>query len=122
MHRAILVAPSGAEVDHINGNGLDNRRSNLRLATVNMNRWNMNGRRSASTYKGVSLVPDGSGMWRARICFLSKKQELGKYDNEADAARAYDRRARELHGEFARLNFPGLGEQLATKRTPASSW
>lgn len=105
MHRIILNAPDGLQVDHINGDGLDNRRSNLRLATSCQNNQN---RRSilvgtTSKFKGVSWHPHGR--WQARIRSGIKTYYLGSYDNEEAAARAYDVKARELFGEFARTNF-----------------
>lgn len=93
-------------VDHRNGNGLDNRRANLRQATQAQNSMNR-ARRSDNTsgYKGVS--PYGRrGRWSSTIHVGGKKRCLGIYASAADAARAYDAAARGHFGEFARLNFP----------------
>lgn len=93
-------------VDHINGDGLDNQRHNLRQATGTQN--NANARRRAdnrSGFKGVSRRPDRRS-WHARIQADRKLRHLGDYATPEAAARAYDAAARELFGEFARLNFP----------------
>lgn len=93
-------------VDHANGNGLDNRRSNLREATVSQN--SANSRRSTrnrSGFKGVSWDKARS-KWRATIQFDGHYRNIGRYPSAEDAARAYDAAAREHFGEFARLNFP----------------
>lgn len=91
--------------DHINGDGLDNRRSNLRPAT---HAQNMRNRRknwnNTSGFKGVSLTENGT--WRARITIDNRRVSLGCFADRIEAARAYDRAAQDLHGEFARLNFP----------------
>jgi hypothetical protein len=100
MH-ALITGQSGT--DHINGNGLDNRRSNLRVATVAQNLWNQGLRvDNTSGYKGV--YPTGR-RWRSKIVVAGKRFELGVFDDPADAARAYDQAAREHFGEFAWLNF-----------------
>lgn len=100
LHRFLLDAPPGLEVDHINGDGLDNRRANLRLGTKMQNLGNQ-GLRSSNTsgYKGV--YPIGNH-WGAKLV----RQYLGFFDTAELAARAYDTAARLRYGEFARLNFP----------------
>lgn len=104
MHRLIMDASDDVIVDHINGDGLDNRRCNLRLVTQSQNQWN---RRSASgsssSYVGVSHR--GNGRWRAAITKNNKCVWLGTFGSEEEAACAYDVAARKMHGEFARLNF-----------------
>ena len=109
MHRLILDAPSGLEVDHRNCDGLDNRRDNLRLATRSQNSANSRksgwyaGRRTSSIYKGVQKHGQCAG-WQARITVDGKLRHLGMFANEVDAARAYNAAALERWGEFARLN------------------
>ncbi len=106
MHRAILGAPSDMEIDHINGEGLDNRRENLRLALIGQNRRNARKRKdNTSGYKGVYYDKERD-KWCANIHFEHKAIFLGRFDTPKDAAYAYDAAAKELHGEFAQLNFP----------------
>lgn len=106
MHRLVCDAPKGLQVDHINGNSLDNRRANLRPCVDQQNRWNRGARaNSASGIKGVMLCRR-TGRWAAAITANGKRHYLGSYADQADAARAYDAAALHLHGAFARLNFP----------------
>lgn len=105
MHREILNLPKGIEVDHINGNGLDNRRSNLRQATRAENQRNrMKSSHSVSIYKGVSF-DKRRNRWRARIKVDQKEKWIGFFMKEIDAAYAYDRVARQYFGNYANLNF-----------------
>ena len=103
MHRMILGCPT-KRVDHENGNGIDNRRRNLRLATNGQNQAN---RRiitpHSSRFKGVRW-DKRVGMWRARIGHDGKKIELGYFEDEVAAARAYNKRAVKKFGRFAALN------------------
>ena len=94
-------------IDHINGDGLDNRSANLRVATYSQNSQNRRKSRKGcgSKYKGVWL-DKRTRRWRAQICFEGTKKHLGYYDDEAGAGRAYDRAAVRYHEEFAKLNFP----------------
>lgn len=105
MHRLLVNAKKGEQVDHVNHNGLDNRRANLRICTVAQNRQNQRKTRGSSKYKGVCWHKAG-GKWRAYIKRESRQRGLGCYEIEEDAARAYDRAAVEMFGEFASLNFP----------------
>lgn len=107
MHRYLLDAPEGMQVDHINNDPLDNRRENLRLATASQNQANRRKRtETTSKYKGVSWHKKAR-KWRATIGAGNGKQEhLGFYEDPKAAARAYDVRARELWGAFASLNLP----------------
>ena len=105
MHRQVMDAGPDQVVDHINHNGLDNRRCNLRLCSIAENARNTQGwrKRSSSRYKGVSYRRR-SNKWRAAITYKRKQLSLGQFDSETDAARAYNEKARELFGEFAYLN------------------
>lgn len=93
--------------DHINHNGLDNRKANLRLATHRQNLCNRRNTalKAASRYRGVSLHKN-TKRWTARIKVYGKTKYLGLFDDEIDAAKAYDAAARRFHGVFASLNFP----------------
>lgn len=101
------------KTDHINGNGLDNRRCNLREASQSENAYN---RRKAahgrSRFKGVSWNSKDRN-WRVTITVAGKRRHVGQYADEAAAAAAYDTAAREAHGSFAALNFPQPGERYA---------
>lgn len=112
-HRLILNAPPDKQVDHINGNKLDNRRKNIRLCTVAENGQNRGSQKNnaASGFKGVTW--DGKGPkrrspWKAMIQTNRKRICIGYFSTAELAAQAYDKKATELHGAFARLNFPGL--------------
>ena len=108
MHRVVLGLKKGDgfEVDHINGDGLDNRRCNLRLVTKQQNRWNQaTSKKGTSKYKGVSWDTTRD-KWQAGITINGKRFALERFDNEVEAAKAYDKRARIEFKDFARLNFP----------------
>jgi len=111
MHREIMQPRDDRVVDHKNCNSLDNRRSNLRFATHAENMHNRRKRKNAtSQYVGVFFRKDSS-KWVSKIMIGRKRIQLGRYDSEIEAARAYDEGARKYHGEFARLNFPLPGEE-----------
>ena len=105
MHRAVLKAANDMVVDHINHNGLDNRKANLRLATVAQNAWNAERPIGRSGYRGVSF-DKRVGRWRVAICCCGKRKQLGYFSDKHEAAKAYDRAAKKYYGEFASLNFP----------------
>lgn len=106
MHRFILNAPKNMDVDHINHNTLDNRKINLRLCTRSQNLHNSKKRKNvyfSSKYKGVNWQED-IGRWRARIQIEKKPIHLGTFDNEIEAAIAYNNAARKYFGKFAKVN------------------
>jgi hypothetical protein len=106
MHREIMNPPIGRLVDHKNCDGLDNRRENLRFATHAQNVINRPKRtNTTSRFVGV-FFNRGKSAWYSQITHQGKKMFLGRFDNEIDAAKAYDKAAKQYHGEFARLNFP----------------
>jgi len=106
LHREIMNAPADLLVDHRNNDGLDNRRSNLRLATHPENMQNRRKlKNTSSQYIGVDFDKE-SGKWRARIKVNGKRIYLGRFDSEIEAARAYDAAAKKYYGKYARLNFP----------------
>jgi hypothetical protein len=103
MHRLILNAPDNLHVDHVNGNGLDNRKSNLRVVTVSQNQHNRGLQvNNKSGYKGVTWY-GRTGKWMAQIQSLNTYKCLGYFDTAEDAHNAYCEAAKELHGEFARF-------------------
>lgn len=106
MHREILglAVNSGSITDHVNGNGLDNRKSNLRLCSVKENVRNQHTTSGFSQYKGVSWHKQRN-RWRATIMVNRKQKHLGLFGREDIAALAYDMAAVREFGEFACLNF-----------------
>lgn len=106
MHRFILNAPSAFQVDHENGDGLDNRKCNLRKATNADNQHNRQlSVSTVSSFKGVKRERR-TGRYEARLWHNGKAVHLGTFPTATEAARAYDAKAIELFGEFARPNFP----------------
>lgn len=105
LHRLIVNAPDGMDVDHVNGDGLDNRRQNLRLCTHAQNMRNKKRARSnTSGFKGV--VRDGRPLkkpWQASVKVNGKRHYLGRYATPEEAHAAYCAGAGRLHGEFARF-------------------
>lgn len=112
MHREVLGLGPGRVplVDHKDCDGLNNRRDNLRVCNGTQNAGNQPKYlgRGASKYKGVCWHK-GHGKWQANIGHQWRQYFLGSFDNEVDAAMAYDAKALELYGEFARVNFPRDG-------------
>ena len=115
MHRELLAVTSRVlVVDHVDGNTLNNRRINLRVATRQQNAANQPARGGSSKYKGVYVHRHhgiASGKFRAGIVVDGKARALGYFWSEEDAARAYDNAALEHFGEFAKLNFECSGRQ-----------
>ncbi len=122
MHRQILGVKDGVFVDHINGDGLENRRFNLRVATNSQNQWNQSPREGTSQYKGVCWhVRDKK--WTVGLMYRGKRIWIGQFDSEIvdgvdigemAAAKAYDIIARMYFGSFACLNCPnGTGLQTS---------
>jgi len=106
MHQQIMKPPKGYCVDHENHEGLDNRKINLRIATPAQNSYNRKkiSKPSSSKYKGVSWVKR-ENKWQALIRYKGKRIFLGYFDDEIEAAKAYDEAAKKYYGEFAKLNF-----------------
>lgn len=104
MHRVLLGAPAGVDVDHIDGNRLNNTIGNLRLCERRQNLMNSR-KRTATTskFKGVYWLA-ANRKWRAKINVEGKSKHLGCFAAEEDAARAYDQAALIYFGEFARIN------------------
>lgn len=107
LHWLIANPPAGFVVDHKDHDGLNNVRNNLRWCTHADNTHNSRIRKdNTSGYKGVGLHKfQGKIWWRARIAANGKRKTIGHYRTAVEAALAYDRAARELHGEFAYTNF-----------------
>lgn len=105
MHRQILNAPDDEEVDHVNGNRLDNRTENLRLSSRKQNAQNSSAfsDKMYSKYKGVTWFKRDN-KWKSQLKTEGTNIHLGYFDNECDAAQAYNFAAIKHFGEFARLN------------------
>lgn len=102
MHRVLCPADSSFDIDHINGNSLDNRRENLRVATRTQNMWNRSpNAKGKSKYKGVMWHKQHQ-KWLAAIQVNKKRYHIGLFLDEEEAGRAYAKRAAELFGEFNR--------------------
>lgn len=106
IHRIIMNLDLGniLHVDHIDGNGLNNQRNNLRIANKQQNSMNQRPQKGkTSKYKGVRWNKINKN-WNSQIVINDKAFYLGCFENEIDAAKAYDKKAKELFGEFANLN------------------
>jgi hypothetical protein len=106
MHRIVMNNPDGI-IDHIDGNCLDNRKTNLRVVTYSQNRRNSAKQiNTKCKYRGVYERNDYFGKYRAQIRFEGKIINLGTFVCPKEAAMAYDKKAREVYGDFATTNFP----------------
>lgn len=114
LHRALMgVTDPRVHIDHINGDRLDNRRSNIRIASVTENQRNRTKLSVCkSGYKGVAKHSQ-CDKWQANITSNKGRVYLGLFDSAEEAAIAFDSAAREFHGEFATVNFPQPGERSA---------
>lgn len=103
MHRVIMDAPKGMSVDHIDGDGLNNQRSNLRICTQSENSRNRGATSiNKSGFKGVSWKKTNK-KWQVTIGFNAKRKYLGLFTTKEEAYKAYCDACLELHGQFARL-------------------
>jgi hypothetical protein len=111
MHRIVINAPKGKQVYHIDSNSLNNQKNNLKLATTQEISFGIKktNKKTTSIYKGVYWNKKDN-VWYATIMKDRKHIHLGSFDNEHDAAIAYNNAAIEIFGEFARLNFPEDGK------------
>lgn len=102
LHRVIMNAQAGELIDHLNDNPLDNRRSNLRRCTHGQNRQRSRTKpQGSSSYVGVSVH---GNKFNAKIWFNNKCYYIGTYETEIAASKAYDQKAIELFGEYAKIN------------------
>jgi len=104
MHRFIMGFPTNKQIDHINKDTLDNRKINLRIVTNaqnQANRWK--NKKCSSKYKGVIYLSK-INKWYSRICFAKKSYNIGIFNSEEEAGLAYNKKAKELFGEYACLN------------------
>jgi len=111
MHRFILSSKKGEEIDHINNNGLDNRKSNLRKVSHSQNMMNQRKTHGTSKYKGVSWITEKK-KWDVRLQYNKKQIRMGYFIDEIEAAKCYDNLAKAIFGEYARLNFPETTEKV----------
>lgn len=104
MHRVLTSAPTGTDVDHANMDRLDNRRSNLRVCTRSQNLGNRSKTKgNTSGYKGV-VKETNANTWKAQITCGGKSLYIGGYKTKEEAAKAYNEKAKELFGPFAKIN------------------
>jgi hypothetical protein len=113
MHRVIMKPPRGMVVDHIDGNGLNNRRSNLRICTQGQNSCNRRRQGTRTGFRGVE--PRGNGKYAAVVRQKHKTHCAGVFTDPVQAARARDKLARKLQGEYAWLNFPEAQEDFGQR-------
>lgn len=103
LHRAVMGLPAGCQIDHIDGNGLNNRKSNLRLCEVHQNARNRGAQvNNQCGFKGV-FWDKSRGKWRAHIHALGKTNHLGRFETLEQARNAYAKANKKIHGEFGRV-------------------
>jgi len=112
LHRFIMQAPEGCEVDHVNGDTLDNRKSNLRICSPSQNRINHRLPKviGTSKYRGVSWNKKNK-KWVAFVSHPNRpraRKNVGSFNSEIEAALAYDRSTFSMYGEYSKLNFPPI--------------
>lgn len=122
MHQDILSAPKGMEIDHIDGNPLNNQRENLRIVTRSQNQANTKKSRGiTSRFKGVyfrpSRWPNGASAWVANVQYGGKRITK-RFSEEMDAARWYDETAKRVFGEYAHGNFPDAARAAQEENKP----
>lgn len=111
LHSFVLGKRGNVGTDHINGNGLDNRKENLRPASQRQNMMNrsksptVDGKVCSSNFKGVTWLKRRR-RWQSRVKLIGRNYYLGEFKNEITAVRAYDIKAQHYFGEFAKLNLP----------------
>lgn len=104
LHRVVMNAPDGVKVDHINGDGLDNRKENLRMCTNSENAWNRRKNKdNTSGFTGVNWNKLKQ-RWMSRVQANGKRIHIGYFDSIEEAVTARDEVAKILHGEFVILN------------------
>jgi len=111
-------------VDHINFNGLDNRKANLRIVTHTQNnchRRKLEKAKASKHYKGI-YWDNRTKRWGAAVKINRKMHYFGSYQDQTEAAKAYDKGAKKLHGEFAVLNFPRAKRSIPSLRAIVSRW
>jgi len=99
----IIKCPTGKMIVHINGNGLDNRKSNIRVCDIKDNKKNRRSYKNKSGFKGVTWLPKRKYY---QVCIGVPKKYLGAFTDKVEAAKAFDREALKMYGEFAQTNFP----------------
>lgn len=100
LHRIIADSGTFLFIDHVNGNTLDNRRSNLRVSTNKQNQWNQKRVRGIVPYKGVTFE---NGAYRSRIRINGEKKSLGRFKTAIEASNAYNQASLELHGSYSHI-------------------
>jgi hypothetical protein len=104
LHRLIIACPDGMTVDHINGDKLDNRKSNLRICNHQQNCWNRPLQNNSTTgSRGVSYHKK-MGKWMVYLTYNGKRKHLGYFSSLEEATARYDEEASKHYGEYARLN------------------